>query len=133
MKKLMLFFSILLLCIAACTNDDDNTSNPDLLGKWKLVAQLVDPGDGSGTFQPIESDLELEFLEEGLVKVSNGNLCSLAIDSDGNSTESYSTVENTIDVTCNNPIPISFEIKEASLLLYYSCIEACAQRYHKLP
>ncbi|MFD2562125.1 hypothetical protein [Aquimarina rubra] len=133
MKKLALLFLIPLLCVSACSNDDDTISNPDLLGKWRLVAQLVDPGDGSGTFESVNSDLELAFLAAGVLQVSNGNLCSLALDTEGNSTESYSVDENTISVACTNPVTISFEIKEGSLFLYYACIEGCAQRYQKLP
>ncbi|WP_299221811.1 hypothetical protein [uncultured Aquimarina sp.] len=133
MKKYTFLFLIPLLFVFSCSSDDDTIVNPDLLGKWQLIEQLVDPGDGSGTFQPISSDLELEFLEEGILEVSNGSLCSLAIDSEGNSTESYSIDENTINVTCDTPISIGFEIKEGSLFLYHSCIEACGQRYQKLP
>ncbi|WP_298539456.1 hypothetical protein [uncultured Aquimarina sp.] len=133
MKNQALLFFIPLLFVFSCNDDDDTITNPDLLGKWRLIEQLVDPGDGSGTFQPISSDLELEFLGEGILQVSNGSLCSLAIESEGNSTESYSIDENTITVSCNAPFSISFEIKEGSLFLYHPCIEECGQRYQKLP
>ncbi|RKN04366.1 hypothetical protein D7036_12280 [Aquimarina sp. BL5] len=133
MKKYLFLFLIPLLFVFSCSNDDDTIASPDLLGKWLLIEQLVDPGDGSGTFQPISSDLELEFLAGGILQVSNGSLCSLAIESEGNSTESYSIDENTITVSCNTPFSISFEIKEGSLFLYHPCIEGCGQRYQKLP
>ncbi|MDH7445637.1 lipocalin family protein [Aquimarina sp. 2201CG14-23] len=130
MKKYVLLFSVFLLCVFSCNNDD--VVNPDLLGKWRLVAQLVDPGDGSGTFQPINSDMELEFLADGVLKVSNGDLCALTIPSEGNSTENYDVDENEINVSCENPVTINYEIKEGSLFLYFLCIEGCAQQYRKL-
>ncbi|WP_343912607.1 hypothetical protein [Aquimarina litoralis] len=134
MKKRFFLLVIPFLILHACGNDDDaSIDNPDLLGKWRLIEQLVDPGDGSGTFQPISSDQELEFLEEGVLNVTNGDICSLAIDSDGENTVSYSLDESTITADCENFIGISFEIKEGRLFLYYSCIEGCAQKYQKLP
>ncbi|WP_378174939.1 hypothetical protein [Aquimarina sp. SS2-1] len=134
MKKLAILLLISLLCLPSCSNDDDTISNPELTGRWRLVAQLVDPGDGSGTFQPVNSDLELEFLAAGVLRVSNGNLCSLALDTEGNSTESYSIDENTITVSCDSWASLSFEInEEGSLFIYYPCIEGCAQRYQKQP
>jgi len=133
MKKYMFLFFIPLLCVFSCNNDDDTTVDPDLLGTWKLIEQLVDPGDGSGTFQSVTSDMELTFLAAGALQVSNGTLCSLAIDTEGNSTESYSIDENTISVNCDSITSISFEIKEGSLFLYFPCIEGCAQKYQKVP
>ncbi|MHA7057227.1 hypothetical protein ACWGOQ_0008420 [Aquimarina sp. M1] len=132
MKKYTFLFLIPYLSLFSCDNDDADNSNPDIVGTWRLVAQLVDPGDGSGTFQPINSDLELEFMEAGILNVSNGTLCSLAIDTAGSSVESYSIDENTIAVACDNPVTISFEISKGSLFLYYPCIEGCAQQYQKL-
>ncbi|WP_299311398.1 lipocalin family protein [uncultured Aquimarina sp.] len=133
MKKYMFLFLIPLLFVFSCSSDDDTIVNPDLLGKWRLIEQLVDPGDGSGRFEPINSDLELEFFAAGVLQVSNGTLCSLNIDSEGSSTESYSIDENVINVDCDNAIGISFEIKEGSLFLYFACIEGCGQKYQKLP
>jgi len=136
MKKITFLFCILFMISFSCNSDDDKgtsvNTNPDLLGTWKLVEQLVDPGDGSGTFQPVISDLQLEFLVEGVLKVTNGSLCSLALDSNDNSTESYSIDENRITASCEIPININFEIKEGKLLLHFGCIEGCSQKYEKL-
>ncbi|MBW1296995.1 hypothetical protein [Aquimarina litoralis] len=133
MKKYVVLLVIPFLMLSACSNDDDNgIENPDLLGKWRLIEQLVDPGDGSGTFQTVSSNQELEFLAEGVLQVSNGSLCSLSVDTEGNSTESYSLDEGKITADCNNFIGISFEIKEGRLFLYFSCIEGCAQKYQKI-
>ncbi|MBQ4802378.1 hypothetical protein J8L88_05870 [Aquimarina sp. MMG015] len=133
MKKYIPLILIPLLCVFSCSNDDDAIADPDLLGKWQLIEQLVDPGDGSGTFQPVNSDLELEFLPAGVLQVSNGTLCLITIGREGDSTESYSIDENVITVDCGNSTNIGFEIKEGRLFLYFPCIEACAQKYQKLP
>ena len=58
----------------SCNNDDDsNLEDASLLGDWKLVGTLIDRGDGSGTFQAVESDKVITFLSDGTFN-SNGNI-----------------------------------------------------------
>jgi len=133
MKKCILFSLVLLFGVFSCSNDETVVDDSTVFGKWKLVAQLVDPGDGSGTFETVDSNLELEFLGSGVLKVSNGTLCSLALDAEGNSTERYSLDDSTISADCDTPMSISFELRSGSLFLAYSCIEGCGQQFKKIP
>jgi len=133
MKRLSLFSLILLLGVFSCSNDETTVEDTTIFGKWRLVAQLVDPGDGSGTFETVSSNLQLEFLGSGVLEISNGTLCTLALDTEGNSTARYSLEDGTITVNCDIPISISFELRSGSLFLAYSCIEGCGQQFKKIP
>lgn len=53
------------------------TVNESLLGKWIIIEQYLDPGDGSSTFSPIESDRTMQFSSDGIVTV-NGNFCYIS-------------------------------------------------------
>ncbi|MEJ2004888.1 MAG: hypothetical protein P8X57_07975 [Cyclobacteriaceae bacterium] len=54
----------------------DETNEARLLeGEWYLKERLADPGNGSGTYQPVDSDLVLKFLPKGTF-VSTEPLCN---------------------------------------------------------
>ena len=78
MKK---FISLLmtLSILVSCSDDENNPAeNPELISKWKHIETLIDPGDGSGTFQPVESDLTMEFYSDSTV-TTNEPLCSNSV------------------------------------------------------
>ncbi|WP_452222106.1 hypothetical protein [Lacinutrix salivirga] len=50
--------------------DDQKNFETGLIGNWKLIEVLVDPEDGSGTFQSIESNKTIEFKVNGIVKIN---------------------------------------------------------------
>lgn len=133
MKKLTCCSLLLLFGALSCSSDEPIVDDATIVGKWKLVAQLVDPGDGSGTYQTVSSNLQLVFLESGILEVSNGTLCTLDLDAEGNSTEAYSLDNSTISVQCDPPISISYELRSGSLFLAYACIEACGRQFQKIP
>ena len=96
MKKTILLPLCLSVLLISCSgsNIDKGTKNK-LTGKWKLVEALADPGDGSGTFQPVESEKTIEFRNDGTLIVSNGFLCPGASQSVP-ATGTYSVREATI-------------------------------------
>lgn len=136
MKKIFLFLLVAAI-FTSCNNDDDTPAPQEvsLIGNWKLIEFLADPGDGSGTFEAIESDKTLNFNSNGEI-TSNYSLCNmLVIVSPQDSSGTYSTTTGVIDVpSCvnNSPLTINFEISnEGDLILYYPCIEACSEKYVK--
>ena len=116
----------------ACNNDDDSNSNTELAGNWKLIEVLLDPGDGSGTFSSIESEKIITF-ESGGIITSNGNLCDMSINSDNQTSGTYSNSESTFNsADCNNPdYNFTFEQNESILIINYPCIEPCQAKYIK--
>ncbi|MDY7395411.1 hypothetical protein UMM65_09175 [Aureibaculum sp. 2210JD6-5] len=129
-----LVFVLALLILLSCTKEQDVfLKNPELIGKWKLIEQLADPGDGSGTFMPVESYRTVEFFKNGKV-VSNGSLCDFSSSSDNYSEGIFNDVKQTIRTTsCENEgSEIIYELKNSELIFYYLCIEGCAQKFEKI-
>lgn len=130
MKKVI----ILLVCLGllfACNESDDNQEN-NLQSKWKLTEVLADPGDGSGTFQPIESDLTIEFYNDGTLK-SNGLLCYMALESSEETSGTYSIVDNTISPdNCDHSLDFTIDSENSRLIISYPCIEPCGLKFVKI-
>jgi hypothetical protein len=131
MKKGLLFFLVIGIFIS-CQKEDEPSGN-DLIGSWELIEMLADPGDGSGTFQPVESDKIVTFKSDGTIS-SNGDLCSLSAESGAPSSGIYSLIDSTIiSPDCSsNPFNISFQLSDDWLILRYPCIEPCALKFQKL-
>lgn len=131
MKKttLLLLFSFLFLTSCGGSKKD-KTGKESITGKWKLVETLADPGDGSGTFQPVESEKTIEFRDDGTFVVYNGYLCPPAEQS-GPSTGTYSLSELTISPK-NCDTTITFERSDGMLILRFPCIEPCGEKYAKI-
>jgi hypothetical protein len=104
-----------------------------LIGKWKLIEVLADPGDGSGIFHTVSSDKVIEFKPDGTV-VSNGSICYMSIESNSSSSGTYSLPDSTINSSdCqNSPFKIKFSKENAKLIIRYPCDEACIAKYIKI-
>lgn len=141
MKKcLYLLISVLVL---TCTSDSTTfIDNPELLGKWKLIEVLVDLGDGSGTFQPINYNKTVEFFNNATV-TSSGYLCFISEESIS-STGTFEIISsNESDTNFDGKIkPNSCEFSETEiyfdinsdnkLILWFPCIEGCGEKYEKI-
>lgn len=126
------FFLVFIIWFGLSCSDDEGVT-PDLIGTWKLTEVLLDPGDGSGTFSPVQSDKTVTFFENGTV-ISNATLCNLAPDADALGEGVYSLQDSTITPTCPGQDfvgNIFFEIEGENLILYFLCIEPCAEKYVK--
>ena len=131
MKKI-LFILLTAGILYSCDKDDDSKSNTELIGNWKLIEVLADPGDGSGTFNSVESDKIITFENNGTI-TSNGNLCDMSISSDNQTSGTYSNSELTFNsANCNNPnYDFMFEQNGNVLIINYPCIEPCQAKYIK--
>lgn len=115
----------------ACKDDEPIESG--LIGKYTLIEVLADPGDGSGTYQPVNSSKTIEFRADGTI-TSNGNLCNISTDANNPSSGTYSLVDSTIQSpACNNNLPfaIRFYWDNDVVEIAYPCIEPCGARYRK--
>ena len=132
MKKIVPFLFILSFLFSCSTNNGDNFESNKLTGKWKLIEQLADPGDGSGVFKSIESDKILEFSSNGTI-TSNGSLCDPYSD-EQISTGTYSLDDYTITTNCQNQniAKIGFELKNGYLILNFVSNEGFSQKFQKL-
>lgn len=131
--KNILFAVVLIGSILACGKDDsgnqvDQNSQTGLVGKWQLTEVLLDPGDGSGVFEAVNSSKTIEFKSNGTIS-SNGYICGLSILPSTPSTGTYSLTDSTLQSTnCT----AGFELNSSTLIVNYQCIEACKAKYEKL-
>jgi hypothetical protein len=125
-------FPLLILAVglvSSCNENEEVRTNTILSQKWKLAAVLYDPGDGSGVFQPTSSDKTLTFFNDSTVS-SNGSLCNASENTDAPSTGRYNATTKTITPTsCNADRAILYSMSDTVLILYYPCIELCAEKY----
>ncbi|WP_324721558.1 lipocalin family protein [Salinimicrobium sp. HB62] len=131
MKKIVFLFSIIGL-LSSCNNNDDLRSNTDLVGEWKLIEVLADPGDGSGTFSAVESNKIIRFHPDGTI-TSNGSICSMSIEANNPTSGTYSITNSTFNSPdCDNSdYDYQFEHKGNILIINYPCIEPCKVKYRK--
>ena len=123
------FFGLVIYC-----SDDPELGDENLIGKWQHSETLIDPGDGSGEFYPVESDKFIEFLSNGQIR-SNGDLCRPSTDSDMETTGVFMLPDSVIKAdNCNGPItPPKFSVRENEMVLEYFCFERCSEKYVKIP
>ena len=134
MKHFILLFATAGL-LMACNNDDDNSAtNPenDLIGYWRLIEVLADPGDGSGEFAPVESGKIITFQTDGVI-TSNGSLCDMHVGVTSPSTGTYSVETSTFNSPdcANGEYDYPFEQTGNILVIEYPCIEPCKAKYQK--
>ncbi|RSC95008.1 hypothetical protein [Tenacibaculum singaporense] len=128
MKKQILLLLVVSLMFS-CSNDEDNLET-ELIGKWKLIEVLADPGDGSGTFEPVRSNKTIEFKSDGTL-TTNNSLCDPYSDE---MISSGTYKNNTITTGCQNPniATISFELKNQYLILNFISNEGYSQKFEKI-
>ena len=126
MKQVFLFsLGVLVLTINSCEEDEE----PELVNRWKLIEILADPGDGSGQFEPVESDKTIEFFADGTYS-SNSSLCYMNSPVDTTTTGTYSSIDSTISAYCGiAPTLLNYEMVGANLVINYPCFEACREKY----
>lgn len=118
----------------SCNNDDDSfpENNSPLIGNWKLTAIYIDPGDGTGDFETVTSAKKVSFYADGRI-TSSGSLCEISNASETATSGTYSLTDGTITIPdCANPnYSTSFELIDGHVIISYSCIEGCKEKYTK--
>jgi len=122
---------VVVFSIMACSDDDNaNSADFELLGTWKLIEIYSGPDDGSGDFVAKNSEKTIQFNADGTLS-SNANLCDIFSGPLESSAGTYSEIEATISIIgCQSSS--TFEIVGANLIVSYSCIEFCQEKYVKL-
>ncbi|MGV3695635.1 hypothetical protein [Flavobacterium sp.] len=134
--KRYVVYSVLALFVAACSSSTDRESETsEFLGKWKLTHMLMDPGDGSGTYEPVAGEYTLEFLTNGSIR-TNYPLCNLNVQAGADDfTFPYIASENRIPSTaCDYPeeYSINYHIDGGNLILSFPCIEGCLEKFERI-
>ena len=135
MKKIIILCLLPLLLSAACSKDEALLGDADsIVGTWQLSERLVDPGDGSGSFQKVDSDRLIIFRANETI-VSNGTLCFM--DHEGRQL-SEGVYDPELRTITGNDCDITrfgqsrYELTNGELIINYPCIEPCAEKFRKL-
>ena len=131
MKKSMILFISYVLLIS-CQDDESTLQKFELIGDWKLIEVLSDPGDDSGAFVFVDSDKTMTFHSDGTL-TSNGSLCGLEYTSLVPTSGVYSLIDSTYTTdNCGwSDVHYTFETYENTLIVSYPCIEACQSKFIK--
>lgn len=119
-----LLFPIAIIVITCCLSscNEEKTNNILTDGSWQLKEQLADPGDGSGTYQPVDSDLALKFLPNGTL------LTTVPLCNDGGTGGTY---DETKIYAPGCSFEFNYELIEDVLYLYPPCIEPCGMKFRR--
>ncbi|MGB5943589.1 MAG: hypothetical protein WBG71_11970 [Leeuwenhoekiella sp.] len=136
MKTSPLYFLLTFVFFSCSENESQlqqTGAGSPLFGKWHLSQQLSDPGDGSGTFQPIDSDKTLTLKPNGVVEAENVSLCH-PYDDQLKWAGKLNLEDSTISTTCDNPniAKIFVSMEGGSLRLDYVSNEGFSQLYTKV-
>lgn len=123
-----IFLIVILIIVAACSRNSSETTNKraagSLVGKWRLTETLMDPGDGSGTWQhadPLHPSY-LEFKSDSTVVFTPPGTW----DSDH-----YKILDGTSMIFLRDTLQFHYRYKlsENNLILNPPCYEACGMKY----
>lgn len=143
MKTTRLLFSLLLIwTVMACQDEtadpiDDSPKramkeNNGLIGKWKIVEYLGDPGDGSGTYHEVKDEVAhiIEFKENGeFVEVKGQGQSSVPLFNAYKILDDKRIEMIPIDKTAPSHTWYYSDLSASKVTLSYGCIEACSGKY----
>jgi hypothetical protein len=122
--KNCLLLAVILFFSGACKKSSTQSGNSSIIGKWQLSEYLADPGDGRGTWNPVDSSNPsyLEFKADGTLV------------STPNTTNSWDHFQLTSDSSVilfrgSDQFIKAYHISNTILTLSGGCIEACGERY----
>jgi len=134
MKK-SIYLILSLILVSCSSNEIDFEYAPpieDVDFQWNLTEMLIDPGNGSGEFEPTDLDIQLSFVDNQTVK-ANGLLCGFN-ETYNILTGTYSEADSIIITDCpmfNRSFWVS---RRDSILILNSlnCIEPCSAKFVKI-
>lgn len=126
MKRFLVLVLGSLLLQFQCS-EDEITEPVSLFGTWQLEAVLADPGDGSGTFQNVDSEKNIVFNTDSTF-TSNGLGC--VVFGDNTTSPASGTFNNNRLFIEDCDMPVFFFVEEDRMFLNnFGCFEECSERY----
>ena len=125
------YFLLMLPLLAGC--DKDEPTPDSILGTWKLTEVYVDPGNGSGTFQPTDYARTITFFPDSTY-TTDLTICRFGgnVADEGGSGVYFPEERLIFPTTCRINAEYPYEVAGRRLTVTYSCIEGCAERYVKV-
>ena len=131
-RKLVLPACLLLLLTAACRkyNTEETGSDSSLTGKWRLSEFYMDPGDGSGTWQPagvLPNTVYAEFKPGGKFQADASFFSGY---------NRYTVISDStlwlINSMNKDTVPVLYKIVFKTLTLRPPCIEGCGYKFNRV-
>lgn len=121
---------IFIYLILGCGKEDLPLS--DLDSSWELTEFLLDPGDGSGTFQIANYEKQLVFMSNGTIRTSR-SFCDPSQDELGMTGTYNSELLTFVPDDCGDESrPYTYQINGNEMLVYAPCIESCIEKYARV-
>lgn len=120
-----LFVALVVIFTNSSCEEDFDTST--VIGRWKLIETLADPGDGSGEYEKYEGNQIATFYSDSSVVFTEG-FCFSQGGVDGKEARIQGNTINWSD--CN--LTMEFELKSDLLYFYPPCIEPCGYKFEKI-
>jgi hypothetical protein len=126
--KNLLFLILPALFFLSCSDDDARTAvQPiSMVGEWQVTSSYTDPGDGSGSFQPVTNGKTIVINEDGTwfcnVSICFGSLTAATTNGTYTATEFIST-------DCE----VNYTFIDGVFEFQHSCIEPCLERLTRVP
>lgn len=126
MKPFLLAIAVILL-LSSCDKNNKTTANASLPGVWKEYEYLIDPGNGSGTWQP-KAGFIIQINKDFTYITNSDNTFW------GRSGTLADVTENSFSIKppyANYRVTYQYQFKEGVLEVWYMCIEGCGSRFKK--
>lgn len=135
MKKGIFLLTITSFCISACS-DDSCMPPTGIVDNWQLTEVFMDPGDGSGTFQPTDQVLVIAFNADGTINATDGVCSLLGSGSESDALGTYNQELSEIYISnCGDfsgEETLKYELEGNTLIVNRLCRERCAQRFERI-
>ena len=123
--KQFLVFVYCLTALFSCKKEEKA-----IFGTWELAFVLADPGDGSGTFQAVDSERTMTFYVDGTYR-SNAPICSMQTETGNTSEGAYSLSDSTLTVSDCMLDTLQFALDDRYLTFFIPCFEPCGLRFER--
>ena len=119
----------LLLPLLALACEKEEVVPASALSTWELSEIYIDPGDGSGDFEPTDFARTLSFFPDSTYRASTP-LCAVGTGEGRSATGRYFPADSTLEVAdCSMERLLTYAIDGTELTVTYFCDEGCAERY----
>ena len=115
----------------------ERTAGNNLTGKWRLIEQLMDIGDGRGAFTKVESDHMVEFFEDGTFK-SSESLCRANKQAEPGTSGTVDFIKSVLvprecqQGETSSMFELAYDLQQSNLIINLFCIEPCALKFEKV-
>lgn len=125
--KILVATALVFITFFACTKDNKDFGTASIFGEWKEFESYMDPGDGSGTYQPVEGILLS-------IKSDSTYTCSAQHYAWGSNGKISLVNDSTISINSNQSTTdfhAIFNKQNGILEVRYFCIEGCGSKFKK--